>query len=692
MKLVIVESPTKSHTISHYLGEDYVVEASIGHIRDLAKSGKGGFGVDIENNFKPTYVVLDDKKDVIKNLKKLAKKSEEIYLATDPDREGEAIAWHLSDVLNLPIEDTKRLEFHEITKETILKSIENPRTINMNLVHSQEARRIIDRIIGFKLSGLLNQKIKSKSAGRVQSVVLKLICDHEKEINSFVPEEYWTIECYIQIKNNEYQLNLISVDKKKPELKNEEDALNLFRQIGDKVKVSNINFTERQTSSKEPFRTSTLQQEAFSKYNFKTKDTSLLAQQLYEGIETNEGLTGLITYMRTDSTRISEEFLDKAKVYITNKYGADYFKGVTSSKKIKLAQDAHECIRPTSLERTPESIKPYLTTNQYKLYKLIFNRTVASLMTDKIDLVKTVTMFSNNVEFNLKGITNKFPGYNILKIEEKDKTEQELPEIKEGEEFDLIKKEKNQHFTRPPARYSEGKIVRLMEEKGIGRPSTYSSTIQTLLQRKYILSEKGILSPTEQGVLTSNVLSKYFPDLMSTEYTANMELSLDKIQDGDLNEVQLLKDFYSDFIMHFDEVKQIMYKEPPKLTGENCPVCGGDMVYRQGKYGEFQACINYPTCKYIKKEKKEVEFLNRTCPECGSPLVVRKNKKGDEFIGCSNFPKCHYVESMKNEELEERICPDCGGKLVLKHSRRGSFYGCSNYPKCTHVEPLKSKK
>ncbi len=692
MKLVIVESPTKSHTISHYLGEDYVVEASIGHIRDLAKSGKGGFGVDIENNFKPTYVVLDDKKDVIKNLKKLAKKSEEIYLATDPDREGEAIAWHLSDVLNLPIEDTKRLEFHEITKETILKSIENPRTINMNLVHSQEARRIIDRIIGFKLSGLLNQKIKSKSAGRVQSVVLKLICDHEKEINSFVPEEYWTIECCIQIKNNEYQLNLISVDKKKPELKNEEDALNLFRQIGDKVKVSNINFTERQTSSKEPFRTSTLQQEAFSKYNFKTKDTSLLAQQLYEGIETNEGLTGLITYMRTDSTRISEEFVDKAKAYITNKYGADYFKGVASSKKIKLAQDAHECIRPTSLERTPESIKPYLTTNQYKLYKLIFNRTVASLMSDKIDLVKTVTMFSNNVEFNLKGITNKFPGYNILKIEEKDKNEQELPEIKEGEEFDLIKKEKNQHFTKPPARYSEGKIVRLMEEKGIGRPSTYSSTIQTLLQRKYILSEKGILSPTEQGVLTSNVLSKYFPDLMSTEYTANMELSLDKIQDGDLNEVQLLKDFYSDFIMHFDEVKQIMYKEPPKLTGEKCPVCGGDMVYRQGKYGEFQACINYPTCKYIKKEKKEVEFLNRTCPECGSPLVVRKNKKGDEFIGCSNFPKCHYVESMKNEELEERICPDCGGKLVLKHSRRGSFYGCSNYPKCTHVEPLKSKK
>jgi DNA topoisomerase-1 len=691
MKLVIVESPTKSKTIGKYLGEGYDVEASVGHIRDLAISGKGGLGVDIEHDFKPTYVVNKDKKKVVDTLKKLSKKAEEVILATDPDREGEAIARHLSDVLGLPIDSTKRLEFHEITKESIAKAMEDPRTIDMNLVHAQEARRIIDRILGFKLSTLLQAKIRSKSAGRVQSVTLKIICDHEKEIQAFVPEEYWTIDANILKDGKEFSPELSYIGNEKAKISNEKEAQEIASKIGDKLKVSSIDVVRKATPSKEAFRTSTMQQEAFTRYGMKTKETTFLAQQLYEGVDTDQGPVGLITYIRTDSTRISPEFVSVAKTYIISNFGEIYYRGAKVSKDVKNAQDAHECIRPTSLERTPEKMKAYLSERAYKLYKLIYERALASLMSDKVVESTTVKFESDDLIFDLKGSKQIFDGYSKVYGESKD--DDTLPQFNQGDEIAIDKVESKQHFTKAPNRYSEAAIVKIMEDKGIGRPSTYASTIQTLIERKYITNTKGILAPTEQGVLTSNVLTKYFPDLMNETYTANMETSLDKIEGGEDKELEVIREFYDSFEPHFEQVRGEMYKEPLKKTGEKCPLCGGDLVVRNGRYGEFVACENYPTCKYVKKEEKEEpKEVGRQCPVCGSPLVYRKNRKGQTFIGCSAFPKCHYIENVDGEKSEKpieekKICPECGGIMVLRRSKRGYFYGCSNFPKCHHIEP-----
>ena len=692
MKLVIVESPTKSKTIGHYLGSDYVVEASVGHIRDLAISGKGGFGVDVEHDFKPTYVIDDDKKDIVKKLQDLKKKSDEVILATDPDREGEAIAWHLATVLKLPIESTKRLEFHEITRESIKNAIEAPRVIDLNLVHSQETRRIIDRIIGFKLSALLKSKIRSQSAGRVQSVTLKMIVEHEKEINEFKSEEYWTLESSILHENKKYKLNLTKINNKEPKMPNKEKADEVLSYTKENVVVSSISESQRSISSKEPYRTSTLQQDAFTRYGFKTKETTFLAQQLYEGIEIDGNLVGLITYIRTDSTKLSDIFVAQAKDFIISKYGEKYYKGQKGVKDVKGAQDAHEAIRPTNLELTPAKVKPFVKDHVYKLYKMIYERTLASLMANKVLQTTTITFKNSHLEFELKGNRVIFDGYNIIKFDDNETSV--LPKFNEGTSYELLDVKTEQNFTKPPARYTEAKIVKLMEEKGIGRPSTYSATIQTLLARKYVTSEKGYLVPTEQGILTSNVLNKYFKDLMNTEYTAEMETSLDKISIGEASELDVIKDFYYPFIEHFDEVKEVMYKEPLKTTGEKCPLCGGDLVYKSGKHGEFIGCSNYPSCKYVKKEEKEQpKETGRLCPNCGSPLLIRKNKRGQEFIGCSNYPSCRYVESMNQPEepSEEKFCPECGAKMVVKYSRRGRFWGCSNYPNCNHMEPYRKK-
>lgn len=692
MKLVIVESPTKSKTIGHYLGSDYVVEASVGHIRDLAISGKGGFGVDVEHDFKPTYVIDDDKKDIVKKLQDLKKKSDEVILATDPDREGEAIAWHLATVLKLPIESTKRLEFHEITRESIKNAIEAPRVIDLNLVHSQETRRIIDRIIGFKLSALLKSKIRSQSAGRVQSVTLKMIVEHEKEINEFKSEEYWTLESLILHENKKYKLNLTKINNEEPKMPNKEKADEVLSYTKENVVVSSISESQRSISSKEPYRTSTLQQDAFTRYGFKTKETTFLAQQLYEGIEIDGNLVGLITYIRTDSTKLSDIFVAQAKDFIISKYGEKYYKGQKGVKDVKGAQDAHEAIRPTNLELTPAKVKPFVKDHVYKLYKMIYERTLASLMANKVLQTTTITFKNSHLEFELKGNRVIFDGYNIIKFDDNETSV--LPKFNEGTSYELLDVKTEQNFTKPPARYTEAKIVKLMEEKGIGRPSTYSATIQTLLARKYVTSEKGYLVPTEQGILTSNVLNKYFKDLMNTEYTAEMETSLDKISIGEASELDVIKDFYYPFIEHFDEVKEVMYKEPLKPTGEKCPLCGGDLVYKSGKHGEFIGCSNYPSCKYVKKEEKEQpKETGRLCPNCGSPLLIRKNKRGQEFIGCSNYPSCRYVESMNQPEepSEEKFCPECGAKMVVKYSRRGRFWGCSNYPNCNHMEPYRKK-
>ena len=692
MKLVIVESPTKSKTIGHYLGSDYVVEASVGHIRDLAISGKGGFGVDVEHDFKPTYVIDDDKKDIVKKLQDLKKKSDEVILATDPDREGEAIAWHLATVLKLPIESTKRLEFHEITRESIKNAIEAPRVIDLNLVHSQETRRIIDRIIGFKLSALLKSKIRSQSAGRVQSVTLKMIVEHEKEINEFKSEEYWTLESSILHENKKYKLNLTKINNEEPKMPNKEKADEVLSYTKENVVVSSISESQRSISSKEPYRTSTLQQDAFTRYGFKTKETTFLAQQLYEGIEIDGNLVGLITYIRTDSTKLSDIFVAQAKDFIISKYGEKYYKGQKGVKDVRGAQDAHEAIRPTNLELTPAKVKPFVKDHVYKLYKMIYERTLASLMANKVLQTTTITFKNSHLEFELKGNRVIFDGYNIIKFDDNETSV--LPKFNEGTSYELLDVKTEQNFTKPPARYTEAKIVKLMEEKGIGRPSTYSATIQTLLARKYVTSEKGFLVPTEQGILTSNVLNKYFKDLMNTEYTAEMETSLDKISIGEASELEVIKDFYYPFIEHFDEVKEVMYKEPLKPTGEKCPLCGGDLVYKTGKHGEFIGCSNYPSCKYVKKEEKEQpKETGRLCPNCGAPLLIRKNKRGQEFIGCSNYPSCRYVESINQPEepSEEKFCPECGAKMVVKYSRRGRFWGCSNYPNCNHMEPYRKK-
>jgi len=688
MKLVIVESPAKSKTIGHYLGEDYKVEASVGHIRDLATSGKGGLGVDVDHDFKPTYIINKDKTKVVKELKKSAKEATEVILATDPDREGEAIAYHLAMVLNLPIDSTKRLEFHEITKNSILHAIENPRIINMNLVHSQETRRIIDRIIGFKISSLIKSRINSQSAGRVQSVTLKLICDHEKEIKDFVPQEYYQIIASIEKDGDVINLDFYKYKNEQVKINDLKTAEEILSNCSKDVIVYQINKNKRAVPSKEPFRTSTLQQEAFSKYKFKTRETTSIAQKLYEGKEIGEeGLVGLITYMRTDSTKLSDQFIALAKNYIIEKFGFNYYKGPSkNSKKIIMSQDAHEAIRPTSLDRTPESIKKYLSDHEFKLYKLIYNRTLASLMSDKVVEVTQNVFKSNDVLFKYDENTIIFDGYDALKVDEKDEKSNYIFNLNDVYSFKEIKKE--QKFTQPPTRYSEGRIVKLMEDEGIGRPSTYSSTIQTLIARKYIISEKGVVTPTEQGIKTSTVLTKYFPDLMNTEYTANMETDLDKISEGTEDELQVLKSFYEPFITHFEEVKKTMYKDEPEYIDELCPLCGSRLVKRHGRYGDFIACSNYPTCKYIKKEEKDKAVeVGRNCPNCGAPLVYRYNKKGQKFIGCSNFPKCHYIESI-DEPSENRICPKCGASLVKRKSKKGYFYGCSNYPKCDYVEPL----
>lgn len=687
MKLVIVESPAKSKTIGHYLGNEYHVEASVGHVRDLAISGKGGLGIDIKSDFKPTYRVNADKVKVVNELKKIAKNADEVLLATDPDREGEAIAWHLAEVLNLPIDKTKRLEFHEITKSSILKAIESPRTINLNLVHSQEARRIVDRILGFDLSNLLQRKIKSKSGGRVQSVLLLLICEHEKEIENFVKEEYWSFDPYINVNEENVKINFVKYKGNKVACNNEIDATNIVDSLKNKdIKVTSISETDKATPSNEPFRTSTLEQSAYTNLGFKTKKTASVAQSLYEGVQLENEIVGLITYMRTDSTRISDDFIANAKDFIINNYGEEFYNGPKKGKDVKLSQDAHEAIRPTNVNLTPKDVKKYLTSDQYKLYKLIYLRTLASLMTNKVSTIKTIKFENELAEFNYKESKIKFKGYDILKIDEEEEKSKSYI-FNENEVYKIIEMDKKQNFTEPPARYNEGKLVKLMEERGIGRPSTYSSTIQTLLERKYIVTKDKYVIPTEQGILTNNVLKKYFKDIINVDYTAKLETELDKVQVGEVKEVELLKKFYEDFMTVYKNAKENMYKEPLKETGELCPNCGKPLVYNKGRYGEFISCSNYPECHYIKKEP--LEMVGRNCPTCGSPLVYRSTKNGEKFIGCSNYPKCRYAEFEEDEVLKnapEKICPVCGKPMKLKKYKGKYFYGCTGYPECKHSE------
>ena len=673
-KIVIVESPSKSKTIEKYLGSDYIVTSSKGHVRDLATSGKEGLGVDVENQFLPKYVINKDKKDVVKELKQLVKESDEVYLATDPDREGEAISWHLAQVLNVDMDKENRVVFNEVTKDAVINALQHPRKIDQNLVKSQETRRVLDRIIGFKLSKLLQKKIKSKSAGRVQSVALRLIVEKEREIEAFVPQEYWKIKAEFEKDEIEFTGELAKYNNAKLEIKNGEEANQIYESLNKEFEVANVKKTTKKRESKLPFITSTLQQEASSKLGYKAKKTMSIAQKLYEGVALEDETVGLITYMRTDSTRLSDVFVKSAYEYIEEKYGKDYVGKVKVSKKTENVQDAHEGIRPTSALRTPESVKKFLKPDEYKLYSLIYARAMASLMAPAKFDATSVSLMNNGYEFKVTGSVMKFDGYLRIYGEYEKQNNELLPELKEKEMLESKKVEKTQHFTKPPARYSEAKLIKEMEELGIGRPSTYAMIIDTIQTRGYVELVDKAFKPTETGILTSDRLTQYFNDIINVEYTAKMEHELDEIAEGEDDYVSALQSFMDVFQPLLDDAYDKMEVVAPKKTGEKCPECGHDLVERRGRYGLFVACENYPECKYIKKDPVELEYTGEECPKCGGKMVFKNGRFG-RFEACSNYPECKYIKNSKKKEpvMTDEVCPNCGSPVVIKQGRYGEF-------------------
>lgn len=685
--LVIVESPSKSKTIQKYLGADFEVTSSKGHIRDLATTGKGGLGVDVENDFKPHYVVNKDKKDVVKELKKCVKEADYVYLATDPDREGEAISWHLAEVLGLDETLTNRIVFNEITHDAVINALKNPRTIDQNLVKSQETRRVLDRIIGFKLSKLLQKKIKSKSAGRVQSVALRLICEREKEIEAFVPEEYWKVKAVFEKDDIMFEAELAKHNHHKIELHNEEETNAVYESLNKEFIVSDVKKSQKKRASKPPFITSTLQQEASSKLNFKAKRTMMIAQKLYEGVDIGNETVGLITYMRTDSIRLSESFIHETKQYISEKYGKDYVGNVKVSKKKENVQDAHEGIRPTSIMRTPESVKEYLSRDEYKLYALIYARAMASLMAPAKLNATTLSLDNNGYEFRASGSVIQFDGYLRVYGAYEKQNDELLPEVLVDEKLLSQDIQKSQHFTKPPARYSEAKLIKELEDLGIGRPSTYASIIDTIVTRQYVEVIDKAFKPTESGILTNDKLVEFFDSIINVEYTAQMEQELDEIAEGHDDYVHALTTFEDKFEPLLANAYEKMEQIQPQKTGETCPECGGDLVIRKGKYGSFVACSNYPTCKYIKKEPETIEYTGENCPKCGSPMVYKTGRYG-KFEACSNYPECKYIKSEKKKAepvMTDEVCPNCGSPIVIKKGRFGEFKACSAYPKCKTI-------
>ena len=701
--LVIVESPSKSKTIEKYLGGDYHVVSSKGHIRDLATSGKGGLGIDVENDFEPTYKVSSDKRAVVKELKDLAKKSDHVYLASDPDREGEAIAWHLANVLDLNMEEENRIIFNEITKHAVVEAFEHPRTIDQDLVKSQEARRMLDRIIGFKLSKLLQSKIKSKSAGRVQSVALRLIVERENEIRAFKSEEYWTLAANIEKDGKTFSASLNKIDGKKADLKTQEEVNAVIERCCHDFIVSSIEKKVRKKEARMPFITSTLQQEASTKLGFGAKKTMQIAQKLYEGLPLAGGVSeGLISYMRTDSTRLSDQFVKDAESYIEETYGKDY-KGRARQKNSENAQDAHEAIRPTSILNTPARVKEYLTNDQYKLYKLIYARTLASLMAPSKSNVVNVQIVSDGCEFSANGSILTFDGYLKIYSDYETVKDEMLPIMEEQETLKEVELEGKQHFTEPPLRYSEARLIKDLEEKGIGRPSTYAIIIDTLQARGYVSLERPsegsktkVFIPSEQGELTDTKLQEFFSGIINVSYTANMEHHLDEIAAGERNNIEEVRTFYNEFEPLLQNAYENMEKKELERTGEKCPDCGNDLVYRIGRFGKFISCINFPECRYTKGEDEDENAVEEVCPKCGSKMVTKKGRYGS-FLACSNYPECKYIKSNKTKEEPEptgEMCPDCGHELVRRKSRFGTtFIGCSNYPKCRYIkkEPKKEK-
>lgn len=663
-KLVIVESPTKVKSISKYLGPDYIVSSSKGHIRDLSTKGKFGLGVDIENNFKPDYKTISGKKKVIDELKKEAKNVDNVILATDPDREGEAIAWHIYDVLGLNENNSSRVLFTEITKNGVLEGIKNAGKIDKDLVNSQETRRILDRIIGFRLSKLIKSKTDGTSAGRVQSVALKLIVDKEREIQAFIPEEYWTITANFK----DFSADLFQYKHKKIEIKTEVEANEILNKLTNSFEIESVDKKEKQKASKAPFTTSTMQQEASSKLRFGAKKTMSVAQKLYEGIDLANETVGLITYMRTDSIRLSDEFVKETYNFIETKYGQEYTGKVKISKKTENVQDAHEAIRPTSIKRTPESVKPYLKDDEFKLYRLIYYRALASLMKEAKVLGTTAILNNNDYQFKATGQIIVFDGYLKAYSDYEETKDTVLPPLDTYNSKIIVSNDiiKDQHFTQAPARYTEAKLIKEMDELGIGRPSTYATIMDNIKNRGYVnLTEKKFV-PTEIGFEVTDKLQEYFNHIINVEYTANMENDLDKVAEGKEIWYEVLDNFFKEFEPSVEEALEKMPKKEAEQTGEMCPECGHPLVIRKGKYGEFVACSNFPECKHIKQEPREEQIIC-DCPNCKEGKIVeKKSRRGKIFYGCNNYPKCKtaYWDKPINEK-----CPECGNMLTEKKDK-----------------------
>ena len=657
-KLVIVESPSKSKTIEKYLGKDYKVVSSLGHIRDLSTSGKYGFGVDLEDHYKPDYKIITGKKKLVTELKKQVKDADFVYLATDPDREGEAISWHLYDTLGLKENNYERIVFNEITKDVILNSFSKARKIDDDLVKSQETRRILDRIIGFRLSKLMQSKTEGKSAGRVQSVALKLIVDKERQIQAFNVEKYYEIDAYFK----DFEAKLETYKNKKIEIKEKVEAQNILTELDKDFLIETIEKKKKDKKSKHPFTTSTLQQEASTKLNFTSKKTMSVAQKLYEGISLRDETVGLITYMRTDSIRMSDEFIKNTYAFIASNYGKEYVGYVKTSNKTENIQDAHEAIRPTSINRCPEDIKEYLSNDEYKLYHLIYYRALASLMKDASFEATSITLLNNEYRFKTTGQILIFDGYLKVYSKYEDSNDKILPNLIQNSKILSEDIQYSEHETKPPARYTESKLIKEMEELGIGRPSTYAKTIDTLKERVYVLIEDKKFIPTEVGIEITDKLQEFFKDIINVKYTKEMEDDLDKIAEGNLIWYSLLDRFYNDFEPKVQEAFKNMEKKLPEETGELCPNCNSSLVIKQSKYGKFVACSNYPDCKYIKqndKKKEAIEIMD--CPNCVGKIVSKTTRKGKLFFGCNNYPKCKIAFWDKPTGA---LCPNCNELLV----------------------------
>lgn len=676
--LVIVESPAKAKTIGKYLGKNYIVEASMGHVRDLPKSK---LGVDIENNFNPKYITIRGKGELIDKLKKAAKKADKIYLATDPDREGEAISWHLANILKISGEDNCRIVFNEITKGAVKASIKEARKINQNLVDAQQARRILDRLVGYEISPILWKNVKwGLSAGRVQSAALKLICDREEEIKAFKPEEYWTVDCTLRKDKKKFSVKLSKYNGKKIDIKTKDEADKIIEDLEkDNFKVVSVKKSSRMKNPLPPFTTSTLQQEASKKLNFITKRTMSIAQALYEGVEIKGyGTVGLITYMRTDSVRISDEAQSKAIEFIKENYGDQYVPDkLRVYKGKKNIQDAHEAIRPSHVEISPEVAKISLTPEQYKLYSLIWKRFMASQMSSCELSTNTIDILNGDYNFRASGSTIKFDGF--MKIydyqTEDDENDVALPVLQKGDILQKASLEGKQHFTQPPSRYTEASFVKLLEEKGIGRPSTYVPTISTLLSREYIVREKKNLLPTELGFIVNNIVSDYFKQIVDADFTASMEGKLDDIEEGSAYWTKVVEEFFTPLKVAIDkaekEISKIVIED--KVSDVPCDKCGRMMVIKHGRFGNFLACPGYPECQNAKPIVEEVEA---PCPKCGGKVFKKRSRKGKTFFGCSKYPECDFVSW--SEPLKDP-CPECGSFMVLKFSKaKGNYAQCSN--------------